>query len=167
MWLPTCTVVITVGAAVHQRALQHAFCMHSRRVDACFNAARHGSLQVAGLDTSSALGAFERMEEKVMSLEAQAEAAQMVSRRCCSAAGPDSGRAAGLVDVQPLCARASLRCRSVDYANCAAPLLRAEHHPAWHLCWAAFFRQPFLLASKGMLPPAPPCVAGGARLCRV
>ena len=37
--------------------------------------------QVAGLDTSSALGAFERMEEKVMSLEAQAEAAQMVSRR--------------------------------------------------------------------------------------
>ncbi len=36
--------------------------------------------QVAGLDTSSALGAFERMEEKVMSLEAQAEAVQMVSR---------------------------------------------------------------------------------------
>lgn len=34
---------------------------------------------VAGLDTSSALGAFERMEEKVMSLEAQAEAVQMVS----------------------------------------------------------------------------------------
>lgn len=34
---------------------------------------------IAGLDTSSALGAFERMEEKVMSLEAQAEAAQMVS----------------------------------------------------------------------------------------
>ncbi|KAL4434394.1 hypothetical protein ABPG75_000835 [Micractinium tetrahymenae] len=33
---------------------------------------------VAGLDTSSALGAFERMEEKVMSLEAQAEAAQML-----------------------------------------------------------------------------------------
>lgn len=42
----------------------------------------HGPLihpQIAGLDTSSALGAFERMEEKVMSLEAQAEAAQMVS----------------------------------------------------------------------------------------
>lgn len=116
LWLFTCTVVIIVGAAVHQRALQHAFRMHSGRVDACFNAARHWSLQVAGLDTSSALGAFERMEEKVMSLEAQAEAAQMVSRRCCSAAGPDSGRAAGLVDVQPLCARASLRCRSVDYA---------------------------------------------------
>lgn len=37
------------------------------------------SWQVAGLDTSSALGAFERMEEKVMSLEAQAEAVQMVS----------------------------------------------------------------------------------------
>jgi phage shock protein A len=33
---------------------------------------------VAGLDTSSALGAFERMEEKVMSLEAQADAAQML-----------------------------------------------------------------------------------------
>ncbi|KAI7839719.1 hypothetical protein COHA_006523 [Chlorella ohadii] len=33
---------------------------------------------IAGLDTSSALGAFERMEEKVMSLEAQAEAAQML-----------------------------------------------------------------------------------------
>ncbi|KAI3439051.1 hypothetical protein D9Q98_001461 [Chlorella vulgaris] len=33
---------------------------------------------VAGLDTSSALGAFERMEEKVMSLEAQAEAANML-----------------------------------------------------------------------------------------
>ncbi|KAL4428577.1 hypothetical protein ABPG77_008889 [Micractinium sp. CCAP 211/92] len=33
---------------------------------------------VAGLDTSSALGAFERMEEKVMSLEAQAEAVQML-----------------------------------------------------------------------------------------
>ena len=36
-------------------------------------------LQVAGLDTSSALGAFEKMEEKVMALEAQAEAALMVS----------------------------------------------------------------------------------------
>ena len=39
------------------------------------------ALQVAGLDTSSALGAFEKMEEKVMALEAQAEAAQMVSER--------------------------------------------------------------------------------------
>lgn len=38
---------------------------------------------MAGLDTSSALGAFERMEEKVMSLEAQAEAANMVSG-CCT-----------------------------------------------------------------------------------
>ena len=42
----------------------------------------HSTLQIAGLDTSSALGAFERMEEKVMSLEAQAEAAQMVSESC-------------------------------------------------------------------------------------
>ena len=41
--------------------------------------------QVAGLDTSSALGAFEKMEEKVMALEAQAEAAQMVSGLLCRA----------------------------------------------------------------------------------
>jgi phage shock protein A len=40
---------------------------------------------VAGLDTSSALGAFEKMEEKVMALEAQAEAAQMVSGLLCRA----------------------------------------------------------------------------------
>lgn len=33
---------------------------------------------VAGLNTSSALGAFEKMEEKVMSLEAQAEAATLL-----------------------------------------------------------------------------------------
>jgi len=34
---------------------------------------------VAGLNTSSSLGAFEKMEEKVLSLEAQAEAATLVS----------------------------------------------------------------------------------------
>jgi len=34
---------------------------------------------VAGMNTSSALGAFEQMEEKVLSLEAQAEAATLVS----------------------------------------------------------------------------------------
>lgn len=34
---------------------------------------------VAGLNTSSALGAFEKMEEKVLSLEAEAEAATLVS----------------------------------------------------------------------------------------
>ncbi len=34
---------------------------------------------VAGLNTSSALGAFEKMEEKVLSLEAQAEAATLLS----------------------------------------------------------------------------------------
>ena len=47
-------------------------------------------LQVAGLDTSSALGAFEKMEEKVMALEAQAEAAQMVSER--GSKGGSAGR---------------------------------------------------------------------------
>lgn len=36
---------------------------------------------LAGLNTSSALGAFEKMEEKVFSLEAEAEAATLVSFR--------------------------------------------------------------------------------------
>lgn len=40
--------------------------------------ARQINDMVAGLNTSSALGAFEQMEEKVMSLEAQAEAATLV-----------------------------------------------------------------------------------------
>lgn len=41
--------------------------------------ARSVNDMVAGLNTSSALGAFEKMEEKVLSLEAQAEAATLVS----------------------------------------------------------------------------------------
>ena len=35
-------------------------------------------VQVAGLSTSSALGAFEKMEEKVMAMESEAEAAAQV-----------------------------------------------------------------------------------------
>ncbi len=35
-------------------------------------------VQVAGLSTSSALGAFEKMEEKVLAMESESEAAAQV-----------------------------------------------------------------------------------------
>ena len=37
--------------------------------------------QVLGLDTSSAMAAFEKMEDKVLSLEAEAEAATLVRKQ--------------------------------------------------------------------------------------
>jgi phage shock protein A len=39
-----------------------------------------GALQVAGMNTSSALAAFEKMEDKVLAMEAEAEAAMQVGR---------------------------------------------------------------------------------------
>ncbi len=40
-------------------------------------------VQVAGLSTSSALGAFEKMEDKVLAMEAEAEAAMQVGNVGC------------------------------------------------------------------------------------
>ena len=56
------------------------------------------------MDTSSALGAFERMEEKVMSLEAQAEAAQMVSAgRAATTSAASAALRCALCTVLRLC----------------------------------------------------------------